>query len=166
MKIVDNRSCEWYTPRHILERVYYVMNIDLDPASPNPPTVKAKKFYTKKENGLLQPWNGNIYLNPPYGRDLPPWISKLLIEWHLSHVTNAILLVPAKVDTVWFNLIASKSACICTIRGRLHFIIEDKTADTSGTFSNILILLSKDPLIIERFKKAFCEIGLIWELVK
>ena len=84
-------SDEWYTPPQYVNAARRVMGgIDLDPAScaPANEVVRASRFYTRKENGLLQPWYGRIWLNPPYGRAKggstsfqAEFIRKLLYEW-------------------------------------------------------------------------------------
>lgn len=160
-------DCEWYTPPNLLEQIYQVMEIDLDPASPVVPNVKAKNHYTKKENGLLHPWTGNIFLNPPYGREIIPWIHKLCNEWSDSHVKNAICLVPAKTDTKWFNILAERSVCFCTIRGRIKFVrTECGACKKTGTFSSVLVLLSSDEEIIEKFIDTFSPLGYCWRHIE
>jgi len=44
--------------------------IDLDPCScaRAQRTVKAKNWYCKKQNGLIQPWFGRVWCNPPGDR--------------------------------------------------------------------------------------------------
>lgn len=81
MKAITPDDCEWYTPPEILDLIYQVMDIDLDPASPYPATVLARKHYTKEMDGLSKPWRGNVFLNPPYGREVSLWIDKLEHEW-------------------------------------------------------------------------------------
>lgn len=121
MKAITPDDCEWYTPPEILNRVYQVMEIDLDPASPAVPTVKARKHYTKEQNGLTKPWEGNIYLNPPYGREVSKWIDKLTEEWQACRISNAIILIHAKTDTRWFEKLADIAAEICCWKGRITF---------------------------------------------
>lgn len=163
MKPIANTEYEWYTPPHILELIYQIMPIDLDPASPAEPTVKADRHYTKKDNGLIRPWTGNIYLNPPYGKQIIPWIVKLCNEWENHRIRNAIILIPAKTDTKWFNHMIQHAACFCTIKGRLHFISPNNTQNQTGTFASLLVLFSNDKEIIENFTKTFSELGYVWQ---
>lgn len=61
---------EWYTPPDVIEAFRYAMgSIDLDPATCYKANaiVKAEDCYTLEENGLLQRWFGNVFLNPPGG---------------------------------------------------------------------------------------------------
>lgn len=65
-------SPEWYTPTFIVEPARTCMgSIDLDPASHEEANIliKAKKFYTVEDDGLKQPWFGNVFINPPGADD-------------------------------------------------------------------------------------------------
>jgi DNA N-6-adenine-methyltransferase (Dam) len=75
---------EWFTPVEYLELARQVLGeIDLDPASnaKAQQRVQAKKFFTKKDNGLKQEWRGNVYINPPYATGLiKKFVDKLVEE--------------------------------------------------------------------------------------
>ena len=157
-------DCEYYTPPELLEKVYQVMPITLDPASPPLPTVRAEKYYTKEQNGLLQPWEGNVFLNPPYGRATHLWINKLVMEYKALRTQNCILLIHAKTDTQWFKKIAEISAEICCIEGRISFLNPSgKTG--KGTFPSLLILVSTNTEIRQRFFDVFKTTGTIYKRI-
>ena len=82
-------------------------------------TVPADKYYTAIDDGLTQQWSGKVFCNPPYGREIRQWTSKLDIEYHCGNVDEAILLVPARLDTRWYDSIADH--LVCLVRGRVHF---------------------------------------------
>lgn len=63
-------SSEWYTPSPFVEAGREVMGgIDLDPASHEEAnrTVKATRFFSEDDNGLVQRWYGRVFVNPPGG---------------------------------------------------------------------------------------------------
>ncbi len=98
-------SPEWYTPPHIVAAVVETLaTIDLDPCSNlGTPNVPARRHFTADDDGLAQPWVGRVYMNPPYGREIGAWVEKLAHEYEAGRVTEAIALVPARVDTAWWR---------------------------------------------------------------
>jgi hypothetical protein len=67
----SSESNEHFTPPEIVEAARSTLGaIDLDPASclrANEISVKARGFYSKANNGFVQPWHGRVFLNPPGG---------------------------------------------------------------------------------------------------
>ncbi len=85
-------SPEWYTPTPFVEAARSVMGgIDLDPASHAEANerVKATRFFTAEDDGLVQPWRGRIFLNPPGGLVAGFWL-KLVNERLMARVDQAI----------------------------------------------------------------------------
>jgi hypothetical protein len=68
----SSESNEHYSPKYIVEAAREALggSIDLDPASCEfaNRTVKARRYYNEEANGLIQPWFGKIFLNPPGGK--------------------------------------------------------------------------------------------------
>jgi hypothetical protein len=72
----------WYTPVGIVEAARSVMGaIDLDPCShaEADATVCADRYFTAADDGLVQPWGGRVFVNPPGGLVGKFWL-KLLAE--------------------------------------------------------------------------------------
>lgn len=84
----------WLTPRDILEPLG---KFDLDPCSAPDPNLwpTAETHYTApKQDGLLLPWFGRIWLNPPYTNSgLMKWMSKM------AHHNHGLALLFARVET-------------------------------------------------------------------
>ncbi|BDV32255.1 DNA N-6-adenine-methyltransferase [Microbacterium terricola] len=116
-------SEEWYTPRHILALVAELLGeIDLDPASnPGDPWVTARQHFNRADDGLTRPWAGRVFLNPPWNAQGSParWVAKLVDEYEEGDVTEAVCLLPARVNTSWMARLAIYPRVF--VRGRLKF---------------------------------------------
>lgn len=110
---------EWYTPAKYIEAAREVMHgIDLDPASCElaNQTVKAARYYTEQDNGLLQPWYGNIWLNPPYGRmykntGTTAFVSRLIRDYEQGNIQQAIILTMLGMYARWFFRLLDYPIC-------------------------------------------------------
>ena len=117
---------ELYTPSQYLEMVreVYGGKIDLCPASnaEAQKVAKAEKYFSAKDNGLVQEWHGRIYLNPPYHRDLlPDFIKKLHAEIDAGRTKQAILLINNTTDTEAGQSVLKKCDAMCFTAGRIKF---------------------------------------------
>jgi hypothetical protein len=114
---------ELYTPTPIIELVRDVLGcIDLDPASCEEANkvVQATRYYSLEDNGLLLPWYGKIFLNPPYARGvIASFVRKLITEYACGNVQEAILLVRLCSDTAWYQELLAYP--VCFMKGRIKF---------------------------------------------
>jgi hypothetical protein len=119
-----NKTVEWYTPKYIFDAIG--VQFDLDPCSPGKdivPWVPAKKWYTLPQDGLMLPWHGNVWMNPPYGKETPVWLERLAL-----HGTGIALLF-ARTDAKWFHKFVSIASAICFVKGRVCFVPEANAKD-------------------------------------
>lgn len=119
-------SPEWYTPSWLLERITAFLGEYQDPCP-------ARFDKTIVENGLAMRWTGKVYVNPPYGRDIPPWIRKAVTE----PVSELLILVPAYTDTSWFAPLFEYHMCF--IRGRVEFTRPGEKAKARAPHPSVLI---------------------------
>ena len=156
----SSESPEHYTPPVIIEAALACLGeIDLDPCSNSheTPNVPASKHYTSEDDGLSQRWCGRVYMNPPYGRKIRGWVSKLCESYSTGDVTEALALVPGRIDTQWWRMLRDFPACFVT--GRLTFGGNDDPAP----FPSAVFYLGND---IEMFYATFSHLGDIWQRIE
>ncbi|RUS94637.1 hypothetical protein DSM106972_092740 [Dulcicalothrix desertica PCC 7102] len=137
-KTSEKPSDNWYTPQHIIDLVIQVLNqIDLDPCAETGKNIPASTHYTHTDNGLIQPWHGRIFLNPPYSEP-GKWITKLNEEIATGRVTEAIALVPGATDTNWLSPIL-KTQPVCFWKGRIKFLDQNYEPKLPARQSHVLI---------------------------
>ena len=129
----NSGETEWYTPRYIIDAARNTMgSIDLDPASAElaDEIVKATKYYTKETNGLDKTWSGNVWMNPPYERDLIVEFSNKFVS-ELPNIDQGCVLVNNATDTQWMQNILSVCQAACFLKSRVKFIDMDGKASGS-----------------------------------
>ena len=125
---------EWLTPPHILEALG---RFDLDPCSPGDrrPWDTAARHYDLHDNGLTQPWEGRVWLNPPYGRETGKWLARL------AEHGDGIALIFARTETaMFFEEVWEKADALLFLRGRLAFHhIDGSRANTNAGAPSVLV---------------------------
>jgi hypothetical protein len=157
---------ERYTPAKYIEIARRVLGgIDLDPASCKmaQAIVKAKRYFTYRDDGLKRKWHGHVFLNPPYHRDLgPKFVDKLIAERVALRVTAAIMLTNNCTDTEWFANAAAECDAICFTNGRVNFLREDGVTPLFPTQGQAFFYFGSN---IARFKREFAEIGTVMKVM-
>lgn len=126
----------WATPQKFFDELDAEFQFTLDPCA-NEENHKCRKYYTEKENGLLQSWKGErVFCNPPYGRKIGEWVAKSYAEAQ-DPDTTVVMLIPARTDTRWFHeYIYHKAKEVRFIKGRLKF----GNSNNSAPFPSMVVV--------------------------
>jgi len=112
----EGKTNDWITPLWVIRALG---PFDLDPCeSSHQPWPCAGRGYSK--DGLVLPWGGNIWLNPPYGPHTKEWVRRLV-----EHGTG-IALIFARVETrLWQDDIFPTADGYLFPRKRISFCYPD-----------------------------------------
>lgn len=130
--LLTSATPEWATPQEFFDKLNSEFGFNLDPCATKE-NAKCSKFYTREDDGLSKKWEGSVFMNPPYGKEIARWMKKAY-ESSLqgSHV---VCLVPARTDTKWFHDYAFKGE-VRFLKGRLKF----GNSKSSAPFPNALVI--------------------------
>lgn len=109
----------WSTPQDFFDDLDKEFHFTLD-ACALPENAKCKRYFSPEQDGLFQPWEGVVWCNPPYGRQIGKWVEKAAVSAFMGKAT-VVMLLPARTDTAWFHDYIYGPAEIRFIRGRLKF---------------------------------------------
>lgn len=158
---------EYETPDWLYQTLDTEFGFTLDPCA-SETTYKCKRFYTRKEDGIIQSWQGErIFMNPPYSDyepkcvddcskvrcgkrgwhrtevnpGLDAWVGKATSEWGYKFEKAAliVLLLPARTAAPWFEVLRRCSE-IRFYRKRIPFLLNGE-ALKSPRFDSMLAIL-------------------------
>lgn len=137
---MSDYSDEWYTPAYIIEPLGL---FDLDPCSPKqPPYQIAATRYTIDDDGLSMPWEGRVWLNPPYS-NIPPWLERA------AKHGNVIALLHNRMDTKWwYQYIWLAADGVVALTGRIRFLQPDGTKAGTPNVGQVLIAYGKENAVL------------------
>jgi site-specific DNA-methyltransferase (adenine-specific) len=161
-----NHTIDWGTPLDFFATLNEEFNFTLDPCSPLTNPLKLPRFFTKEADGLKQQWEGNVFVNSPYGaKNLELWIAKAFAEWMAGRCPVIVMLLPIRgLETDrWHRYVCScqnlpqKTGLTCKgtragievrfIKKRLPFVdlnSPDKKSG-AGSFGSMLVIFRRNP---------------------
>ena len=150
---------EWITPQETIEQARLVLRgITLDPASTKNANkiVRARKFYTKEQDGLSKSWkNQRVWLNPPYSKGLiQGFVHKLISVRDIE----AIMLVNSSTDATWFHMLLHHSSSVCFRKGRIKFLSENLESVDKPRYANVFFYFGPHKNL---FKTVFSNVGFV-----
>ncbi len=140
----ENSTDDWITPQWLIQRIG---PFDLDPCACIPqPWPCATNQFTIEDHGLLQKWEGFVWMNPPYGKSLGRWLERLAAHG------NGVAFVFARTDTrAFFRHVWPRADALLFLRGRITFNRPDGSAPKTGHNSGgPSVLIAYGSLAVER----------------
>jgi len=146
----------WFTPPEIIQELGG--KFDLDPC-----TVSYRPFDTAKmhfehdrgECGLQLDWHPDweVWMNPPYGKEIAPFIKKF------KQHNNGIALVFARMGTPWMQEWVADGLGIFFLRKRVRFINKKGIPGTNAGADSCLLYCgksSRNRILMSELQGVFC----------
>ncbi len=161
----DDTPDDSYTPRYVLTAARAALGtIDLDPAS----SARAQAVVhaatwagldhpdPERRNGLLIPWVGRVWCNPPFSDgNLLRFTEQLLTAYHAGDVTAACILTLSDCSTQYSQLLRMAATASCWPARRINFHQPGKRGGNPNR-PTLIWYLGSSP---GRFVAAFSAIG-------
>lgn len=135
----SSRADLWATPQGFFDELDEEFHFDVDVCA-LAENAKCRSFYTPDVDGLKQVWEGTVWCNPPYGREIGQWVKKAA-----ESGTTVVMLLPARTDTRWFHEYIYGKAEIRFVKGRLKF----GDGKNSAPFPSMVVVFNNSRLLVE-----------------
>ena len=130
MKLFDHAqetitNDDQYTPPWVFDAMG--LRFDLDVAAPpgGVPWIPCDRYYTQEDDALIQPWEGRIWMNPPYSEPRP------FVERFIEH-GDGVSLIPTS-NGEWFISLLDEATYVTAVRKPIRFIRPDGHPHPSGS---------------------------------
>ena len=124
---VDDRAITAYDFARFNNRFRFTID-----AAAAPHNARLPRYWTRKENALVQPWRGErVWCNPPYS-DIRPWVEKAWHEHNLGAELIVMLLPANRTEQRWWQLLIEPArrggeVAVEFLAGRMRFIMPGQT---------------------------------------
>ena len=116
--LMTSNSDEWATPRWLFDRLNERFQFTMDAAAAEGNNL-CDIYCDAFGDGLKISWEGErVWCNPPYSQ-ISQWAEKFTRA--SSEAVLIVALIPARVDTAWWQDHIAKADLVHFIRGRLRF---------------------------------------------
>lgn len=140
-----------------LQELIKEFNLTLDPCAPigtkiDPSLSCCKNFYTEEDDGLVQEWKENSFINPIYTpasinpeNNIELWIRRAIIMSQKYGTTN-VMLLPAYTGADWWHDYILPYGVIRYIRGRVKCWQDGKPSSKTPNIDFVIVIFSSpDP---------------------
>lgn len=148
---------EWYTPRHVFDALGETFDMDVSAPAGGPRHVPASSYITASQCGLSTPWQGFVWMNPPFGgrNGLAPWLQRFFDHG------NGIALTPDRTSAPWWQDAAWRADAILLTRGKVKFERPDGTIGASPG-AGVTLWAAGERADAALCRASFAGLGTVW----
>ena len=134
----------WETPQLLFDSLNQEFNFNLDVCATKE-NAKCEFFFTKEDNALIQSWNGNCFMNPPYSKtNIKLFCEKALIEITTNELCRLIVgILPVRTYTQWFHKFVYRKSELRFLEGRVKFCFNGIPSKTSDFYATMIVIWRK-----------------------
>ena len=133
---------DWETPALLFKNLNEKYSFDLDAAASDE-NHKVDNYFTANDDALKQKWVGNVFVNPPYGRNIRAWVEKAYQESVRYPNRKIVMLIPSRTDTSYCHDFIFPHADVEFIRGRLKFEVNGQGGNPAP-FPSAIVVFGKE----------------------
>lgn len=127
----------WFTPK-IFKDELGEFDLDVCTVSYRPFDFAKNHFeHDLGTDSLKENWFGYVWMNPPYGKEIAPFIDKFI-----KH-SNGVALVFARMGTPWIQHFMLVGDAIFFLRKRVRFITKNLTQKHNAGADSCLLLMGE-----------------------
>lgn len=132
----SRKSDEWGTPQELFDELDVEFHFTLDPCAMPRRHLTPESYHSP--TGLLLPWKGRVFVNPPYSA-IGEWVKKAVDEVGKGNAELVVFLVPARTHTRWFHeyFYRKSNVEIRFLKGRLRF----EGGKTGAPFPSMVVVI-------------------------
>ena len=117
----SSKTGECETPQDLFDFLNGLFRFTLDAAA-TAENAKCERYYTKEDDALVQVWDGRVWCNPPYGREIGRFVEKGMNSALDKDAENVVMLLPSRTDTRWWHEhVQGIASEVRFVKGRLKF---------------------------------------------
>lgn len=143
-------SNEWYTPAYVFEAMGAFFDLDVaNPLDPCPADAFCAQVI--HEESLQRPWDGFLWMNPPFGgrNGIVPWLEKFFAHG------DGVALCPDRTSAPWWQRFAPMADAIMFVSPKIHFIPgPGVTASSPGTGTTLFAVGSRGVQALDNARQA------------